>query len=104
LLFDGANHRGIFVAEVDAHELRGEVEVALTRGVDKVAACGVDDVERVPIFLEAPGAVVERFGSIDYLGGSESVRHGELLGSALNFAGCVTSARCATEYSRRGWK
>ena len=58
LLGDGLDDAGILVAEVDAHELRAEVEVALAGAVSEPAALGVGDVERLPGLLEAPGAVV----------------------------------------------
>jgi hypothetical protein len=50
--------RRVFVAEVDAHELRGEIEIALARAIGEPAAFGVGDVQRLPGLLEAPGAVV----------------------------------------------
>ncbi len=58
LLGDGLDDAGILVAEVDAHELRTEVEVALACAVSEPAALGIGDVERFPGLLEAPGAVV----------------------------------------------
>jgi hypothetical protein len=63
------------VPEVGAHELRGEVQIALACAVDDVAALGVDDVHRVPVFLEAPGAVVVLPGEIDDLLGGEGLRY-----------------------------
>ena len=58
------------MAEVDAHELRAEVEIALAGAVGEPAAFGIGDMERLPGFLEPPGAVVglARDGG-DLLGG-----------------------------------
>src|SRR5262249_1470738 len=68
------------VAEIDAHELRGEVEVAFAVSGDEVAAFGVDHVGRVPAFLEAPGAVVEAFGGFgDVQWSHGGVGHARLL-------------------------
>ena len=58
LFRDGVDDGLVLVPEVHAHELRGEVEIALAVGVDEVAAFGVDDVQWVPALLKAPGAVV----------------------------------------------
>jgi hypothetical protein len=70
LLGDGFDDGGIFVAEVDAHELGGEIEVALAVAVGEVAAFSVDDVHGVPGFLIAPGAVVKATGPLaDFLRG-----------------------------------
>jgi hypothetical protein len=46
------------VAQVDAHQLRAEIEVALARAIGKPAALCIGDGERLPALLEAPGAVV----------------------------------------------
>ncbi len=62
---DGGDDGGILVAEVGAHELRGEVEVVLAVAVGDGAVFGVDDVHGVPGFLEAPGAVVGGAGDLD---------------------------------------
>ena len=48
----------ILVAEVYAHELCAEIEVALARAVSDPAAFGIGDVEWLPRLLEAPCAVV----------------------------------------------
>ncbi len=58
LLGDGLDDARVLVAEVDAHKLRAEVEIALARAVGEPAAFGVGDVQRLPGLLEAPGAVV----------------------------------------------
>ena len=58
LLGNGFDHTRILVAEIDAHQLRAEVEIALARAIRDPATLGVGDVERLPGFLEAPGAVV----------------------------------------------
>ena len=64
LLRDGGDDGRVLVAEVRAHQLRGEVEVLLAVAVGDGAAFGVDDVHGVPDLLEAPGAVVGVFGDI----------------------------------------
>ena len=58
LLGDGLHDAGILVAEVDAHKLRAEVEIALARAVNEPATFGVGDVQRLPGLLKPPGAVV----------------------------------------------
>ena len=58
LLGDGLDDARILVAEVDAHQLRAEIEIALARAVSEPAAFGIGNVQRLPAFLEAPGAVV----------------------------------------------
>ena len=58
LLGNGFDDAGIFVAQVDAHQLRAEVEIALAGAVSEPAALGIGDVQRFPALLEAPGAVV----------------------------------------------
>ena len=58
LFGDGLDDAGIFVPEIDAHELRAEVEVALACAVSEPAALGIGDMKRLPGFLKAPGAVV----------------------------------------------
>ena len=58
LFGDGLDDARIFVAEVDAHQLRAEIEVALACAIGEPAALGIGDGERLPAFLEAPGAVV----------------------------------------------
>ncbi len=74
LLGDGLDDARILVAEVDAHQLRGEVEIALARAVGEPAALGIDDVHRFPGLLEAPSAVVELAGEAgDFFGGQ--LRH-----------------------------
>jgi len=54
----GLDDARVLVAEVHAHQLRAEVEIALARAVSEPAALGIGDGERLPAFLEAPGAVV----------------------------------------------
>ena len=61
------------MAEVGAHELRGEVEVALACAVDEVAAFGVGDVHGVPVLLESPCAVVVLAREVDDLLARESL-------------------------------
>lgn len=80
LLGDGLDYFGVFMAEVDAHELRGEVEIALAGSVSEVAALGVDDVHRFPGLLNAPGAVVVGAGEAGDLLGGEALFLGVELG------------------------
>jgi len=54
LFGDGRDDTGILVAEVDAHQLRAEIEIALAGAIGEPAALGIDDGERLPGFLEAP--------------------------------------------------
>ena len=76
LLGDGLDDARVLVAEVDAHQLRGEVEVALAGAVGELAALGVDDVQRLPGLLEAPGAVVGLARDGGDLFGCESLKLG----------------------------
>ncbi len=48
LLGNGLDHAGILVAQVDAHQLRAEVEIALAGAVSEPAALGIGDVQRFP--------------------------------------------------------
>ncbi len=69
LLRDRFNDARIFVAEIDAHQLRAEVEIALACAVGEPAAFGIGDIERLPGLLESPCAVVGLAGDVDDLFG-----------------------------------
>ena len=81
LFGDGFDYARVFVPQVDAHQLRREIEIALARAVSKPAAFGIDDVERLPRALEAPGAVV------GFAGGG-----GDLLAGQIGSRGTVAHA------------
>jgi hypothetical protein len=67
LLRDGGNHRGIFVPQVHAHQLRREIQIALSIAVGEPAALGIGHVHGVPALLESPRPVVQLFGEFDDL-------------------------------------
>ena len=50
LLGDGLNDARILVAEIDAHQLRAEIEVALARAVSEPAAFGIGNVSGFQVF------------------------------------------------------
>ena len=58
LLSDRLDHSRVLVAEIDAHQLRREIQIALARSIDEIAALGINDMQRLPTLLDAPGAVV----------------------------------------------
>jgi hypothetical protein len=64
LLGNGLNHPRILMAEIDAHQLRRKIQIALACGVHEVAAFGIDDMQRLPGLLDAPGAVVRCAGDV----------------------------------------
>ena len=58
LLGNRFHHAWILVTEVDAHQLRREIEIAAACAIGKPAAFGVGNIHWLPTLLEAPGAVV----------------------------------------------
>src|SRR5262249_50304398 len=54
---DGVDHGLVLVPEVRADELRGQIQVALPRGVPEVDALRAGDVDRLPPPLGAPGTI-----------------------------------------------
>ena len=66
LLFNRLNDGLILVPQVAAHQLRGKVEIALAVPVGEVASLGIDDMQRIPALLVAPGAVVQLLGPFEH--------------------------------------
>ncbi len=77
---DAFNHSLVLVAQIHAHELRAEVQVALAVAVDDGAALGIDQMHRRPTLLEAPGAVVGLLGDLDDLSRGQRSGHGFMNG------------------------
>jgi hypothetical protein len=67
LLRYGIDHSLVLVAEIGAHELRGKVQITLPCSIDDVTTFSINDVHRIPVLLESPGAVVILPGKINNL-------------------------------------
>jgi hypothetical protein len=57
------------MAEIDAHELRREIQIAFAGGVNKIATFGVHHVQRIPAFLKTPRSEIQLFCGFDNLRG-----------------------------------
>ena len=101
LVLDGLDDGGVVVAEVDAHELRGEVEEGAAVAVGEGAAVGGDEMGGVPVLLLAPGSVVEVAGEGDDFLGGECVGHGAPIGCGWREAAGVL----VRQFMRKGgWR
>src|SRR5262249_29661636 len=59
LTFDRFNHGLILVAEVNADELGGKVQISLAGSINEVASLGIGDMHRGPLALNFPTDVVQ---------------------------------------------
>ncbi len=67
LLLDCCDDGLILVTERYTHQLCGEIQILLAVGICEVASLGIDDMERFPSLLKAPGPVSEFCGDFYYL-------------------------------------